>query len=282
MKALIGAHMSAAGGLEQALLRGRALDCSVIQLFTKNTNQWKERSLKHEEIIAFQEKRKETGIGPIFSHGSYLVNLASPNPVIHKKSVQATLCELQRCQLLGIEYLVIHPGAYREEGEREGMRRIIRTINSIQRQTQEWVVTILLETTAGQGTYIGSRLEQLAEIIAGVEYPERVGVCLDTCHVFAAGYDLRSFKKCEEFFIELEKIIGLEKLKLIHLNDSLTECGSRTDRHAHIGQGKIGADAFRWIMRSSSLEQIPKIIETPKEENMDTVNLDILRTYASV
>ncbi len=279
MGPLLGAHMSISGGLDQALARGRDLGCATVQIFTKNANQWKEREIEQDEITRFRELRSETGIHPVISHGGYLVNLASPDPVIHQKSLRAALQELRRCESLGIDYLVIHPGAHRGEGMSRGMRRLIEAIDSLHQWTPSFRVRILLETTAGQGTYIGSKLEEIAGIINGIAEPRRIGFCLDTCHVFAAGYRLRSESDCERLFDRVEETMGLSGLKVIHLNDSLQARGSKTDRHAHIGRGKIGTTAFRWIMRNPLLEDIPKIIETPKEEGMDRKNLDLLRGY---
>jgi deoxyribonuclease IV len=280
MKLLLGAHMSIAGGLDQALLRGRALDCATIQLFTKNASQWKERTLGPDEIDGFRKLRLETGISPIISHGGYLVNLASPEPPMYERSLQAVVHELQRCDSLGIDYLVLHPGAHRGAGRSKGIRRIIEAIDSIHQWTIGLAVEILLETTAGQGTYIGSCLEEIAEILNGIAEPHRIGFCIDTCHLFAAGYRLETTRDCARLFTRIEKVAGLSRLKAIHLNDSLGERGSRTDRHAHIARGKIGARAFRWIMKNPSLEKIPKIIETPKKEDMDQGNLELLRSYA--
>lgn len=277
---LLGAHMSIAGGLEQALRRGYALGCRTVQLFTKSTGRWKERSVSEDEIAAFRKAGKETGIGPVISHGGYLVNLASADPVLHEKSIAATLEEIRRCGILGLEYLVIHPGAYRGTTERDGVKRVISSLNLLEKPRRNSKVKILLEITAGQGTYLGSRLEQLAEIMNGCENPAGIGLCLDTCHAFSAGYDLSSEKGCDEFFDRVDRLIGLRRLGLIHLNDSLHECGSRRDRHEHIGRGKIGERAFRRIMQYKFLKNVPKIIETPKKGDMDRVNLDLLRGFA--
>lgn len=276
---LLGAHMSIAGGLEQALLRGEALGCSTVQLFTKSPNQWKERAPGLSEIDLFRAVRKKTGIGPLISHAGYLLNLASPDPVILEKSITAMICELQRCESLGIEYVVVHPGSYRTGTQEEGLHRIVESIDSIHSQTKRNRVEILLETTAGQGNSIGSRLEEMAQILDGISGTRRVGVCVDTCHVFAAGYDLGSADGCRHFFKSLDEVIGLDRLKVIHLNDSLRDCGSRVDRHAHIGHGNIGPAAFRWIMRCKALEKKAKVIETPKKGEMDRKNLDLLISY---
>ena len=280
MSPLLGAHMSIAGGLDQALLRGRELDCTTIQLFTKNASQWKERTLDPDEIDHFRKLRMDAGMSPVISHGGYLVNLASPEPAMYERSLQAVVQELRRCEALGIDYLVIHPGAHRVSGSRMALRRIIAGLDSIHQLTAGFEVRVLLETTAGQGTYLGSTLEEIAEIMNGITEPARVGFCIDTCHLFAAGYHLETARDCVRLFTKIESVAGLDRLKAIHLNDSLGACGSRLDRHVHIGRGKIGARAFQWIMRNPSLEEIPKIIETPKEEDMDRVNLELLRGYA--
>ncbi len=282
MRVLLGAHMSIAGGLVQALQRGQALGCSTIQLFTKNASQWKERVLPPEEIEAFRSAQRQTRIDPIISHGGYLVNLASPEPGLYARSIEATYQELVRCEQLGIRYLVLHPGAHRETGAKQGQRRVIEAIDGLYERLPDCPVEILLETTAGQGTYLGSTLEELRDLLGGLASAERVGLCLDTCHIFSAGYDLRTESQCKLYFERVGRLIGWDKLKVIHLNDSLKGLGSNQDRHTHIGQGQIGKTAFQWIMRNRKFRDIAKIIETPKVGDMDRINLERLRSYQAI
>ncbi len=237
-------------------------------------------TLERDEIAQFRLIRKQCAIDPVVVHGNYLINAASPDPNLYRRSINSIINELKRCEMLGADYLVIHPGAYRSGSEHEGVRRIINAMDRIHKDTEGFRVITLLETTAGQGTYLGSRLEQLAQILTGVQDTERIGICLDTCHVFASGYDLRTAARCRKFFSEFENLIGMDRLRVIHLNDSQNVLGSRRDRHAHIGHGEIGAEAFCWIMRNRILRNIPKIIEVPKENDMDRINLDLLRGYA--
>lgn len=276
---LLGAHMSIAGGIEKSLLRGHDLKCSTIQIFTKSSRSWGEKQLRETEITAFHETREKTGIDPVISHCNYLVNLASPDRDIYQKSINSMFGEMERCELLGIESLVIHPGSHRGSGEAAGIERIAAAINLLHQKTAGFKVRILLETTAGQGTNLGYRLEHIAEIIKRVEEKSIVEFCLDTCHVFAAGYELRTEDGYNKIFKNIEKIIGTERLKAIHLNDSQDDLGSRVDRHEHIGHGMIGERPFRWIMRDERLKNIPKIIETPGAEGRNINNLQLLRSF---
>ena len=283
MRPLLGAHLSIAGGLHRALLRGEALHCNTIQIFTKNSNQWKYRGLLPEEVEKFHEIRSRTGISPVISHGSYLVNLASPDPLLYRKSLKSMVEEIKRCHLLGVSSVVIHPGFHGGRGETEGLRRVSAAINSILKATKNLSVKILLETTAGQGTSLGNRFEHFAILFDRIKDVHRLGLCVDSCHIFAAGYDLRGRKAYEGMVKAVQDSVGLEKLNLFHLNDSLKEMGSRVDRHSHIGEGYIGLQAFRFIMRDERFSQVPKVIETPKEsassgeDRADRKNLALLR-----
>jgi deoxyribonuclease-4 len=283
MRPLLGAHLSIAGGLHRALLRGEALHCSAIQIFTKNSNQWKTRGLLPEEVRQFREARARTGISPVISHGSYLVNLASPDPFLYRKSIKSLIEEIERCHLLGISSVVVHPGFHGGQGELEGLRRVSAAINIILAETKNLSVKIVLEATAGQGTSLGSRFEHFAFLFDHIEEVDRVGLCVDTCHIFAAGYDLRGRKAYEGVVRAVKDTVGLGKLDLLHLNDSLKELGSGVDRHGHIGEGYIGLQAFRFIMRDERFTRVPKIIETPKEsafsgrDTADRKNLALLR-----
>jgi len=281
-KLLLGSHMSIAGGVFNALIKGKAVGCETIQMFNKSNNQWRAKPLSDEEIAEFKQKRKELNIGPIVSHNSYLINVASPDKALAEKSAEAMLIELERCETLGIEVLVMHPGSHVGSGEKEGIKRIADAINWLHDKTPGYQVQIALETTAGQGSNLGYRFEQLAEIIDLTHQKKRMAVCLDSCHIFAAGYDIRDEKNYRKTMREFDSIIGLERLKAIHLNDSVKEFGSRVDRHAHIGQGKIGKTGFKFLMQDERLKSIPKILETPKDDEgkNDRMNLATLKKLA--
>lgn len=276
---LIGAHMSISGGVFNALLYGQELGCTTIQIFTKNNNQWKAKELTPEDVKKFFESQKETEISPVVAHNGYLINLASPKEDVYNLSRQSMLVELKRAELLGLPYLVMHPGSHLGSGEGEGIRKIARSIDWLHQETKGFKAKICLETTAGQGSAIGHRFEHLAEIIERVKEKERLGVCYDTCHTFAAGYDIRTKKAYEATFKEFDKVIGLSRLKVIHVNDSLKDLDSRVDRHQHIGEGKIGLEGFRLLMNDKRWEKIPKILETPKERGAakDRKNLNVLK-----
>jgi deoxyribonuclease-4 len=280
-KPLLGAHVSIAGGIEKSLLRGYDLGCSTIQIFTKNSRGWREKQLEKSEIDNFHKTKKKTGIDPVISHCSYLINLASPENETFRKSINAMLCEMERCELLGISYLVIHPGSHRDSGELPGIEKIADSINLIHQKTAGFMVKILLETTAGQGTSLGYKLEHITKIIERTAEKSRIGFCLDTCHAFAAGYELRTKYSYGKLFKDIEETTGMERLMAIHLNDSKNDCGTRVDRHEHIGQGLIGEQPFRWIMNDERLKNIPKIIETPKSTKKDRDNLHLLRSFCN-
>jgi deoxyribonuclease-4 len=274
---LLGAHMSISGGLERALLRGSKTGCRTIQLFTKSPNRWKERSLEKSEKERFISLRKRLNISPIISHNSYLVNIASPDRHLYDKSLDALLCEMRRCEELEVDYLVIHPGAHRGSGEHRGIERISKALNVVHQKTEGYRIKIAVENTAGQGTVLGYRLGQIGKIFEGVRERSRLAFCLDTCHIFAAGYDIRKEAGYKRLFEEINDAIGLENLKIIHMNDSGRGCGSRIDRHEDIGKGKIGEMPFRWIMNDDRFLNVPKIIETP--ERSDRENLGLLKKF---
>jgi deoxyribonuclease-4 len=281
-KLLIGAHMSIAGGVYNSLTFGKELGCTTIQIFTKNNNQWKAKELTGEDVKKFKENQKKTGISPVVGHNGYLINLASPKEAIYRQSLDSMLIELKRAELLALPYLVIHPGSHLGTGEKAGIKKIARSIDWLHRETKGFRVKICLETTAGQGSAIGFRFEHIAEIIVRVKENQRLGVCYDTCHTFAAGYDIRTKTSYESTFKEFDKLIGLEKLKVFHMNDSMKDLNSRVDRHQHIGEGKIGLEGFRLLMNDPRWEKIPKILETPKEggTEKDKKNLNVLRKLA--
>jgi deoxyribonuclease-4 len=272
--------MSIEGGVFNAPLRGKKIGCDVIQIFTKNNNQWKSRAITDKEATDFKENLNKTGIKAVASHDAYLINLASPNKDVYKKSLIAFYDEMQRAEELGLPYLVFHPGAHLGEGEEYGIKRIADSINLILSKKLAANVTLLLETTAGQGTHIGWRFEQLSEIINLVEQKEKMGVCVDTCHIFAAGYDISAEEGYIKTFDEFDRIIGLKRLKLFHLNDSKKGLASRVDRHEHIGKGMLGLNAFRMLMNDKRFKDIPMILETPKGKDMreDKINLKVLRS----
>jgi deoxyribonuclease-4 len=277
---LLGAHFSIAGGLENALHEAAGYKCGACQIFTKNGNTWRERDLSQEEARLFARERERLGICYVASHTSYLINLAAPERETAEKSHAALTLELVRSEALGLSSVVLHPGAHKGLGEDEGIRRVSDAILSVLDGMKGAGLQLLLETTAGQGTGLGYRFEQLAEILDRVQRPGQLGVCLDTSHIFAAGYDIRTPSTYHDTLARFEDLIGLEQLKLMHLNDSKKELGTRVDRHAHIGKGCIGLDAFRLIMNDTRLDGIPKILETPKEKSgkdWDAVNLKVLR-----
>lgn len=277
---MLGAHFSIAKGLHQALYDAKSHGCTALQVFTKNALAWKERELETEQIDRFKQVWKETGISAIASHASYLINLASEEKATHKRSCDALANELVRSSSLGIPYVVLHPGARMQGGEKKGIRRIITSINRVFARTPDLGTRLLLETTAGQGTSAGHTFEQLAAILGGINDSARAGICLDTCHTFAAGYDIRTAETYEKTIDLLDSVIGLGHLFLVHLNDSKAELGSRIDRHEHIGQGAIGLEAFRSLMNDGKMLAIAKIIETPKSKgakDWDTINLEQLR-----
>lgn len=280
---LLGAHLSIAGGVFNAILDAEHLGCTTVQLFNKSSNQWAAKLLTEDEIARFHAETERTGIAPLVSHTSYLINCASPDDALFAKSAQALGIEYARCAALGIDYLVMHPGAHVGAGIERGIRRIAEAINTVYRQQPDIRTIICLEATSGAGTIIGSTFEELRAIMDLVEDGARVGVCLDTCHIFAAGHDIRTvegYKKVIELF---DRVIGLDRLKVWHVNDSKGELGSHKDRHEHIGRGQLGREPFGFILRDHRFARMPKILETPKIEDgeeMDTVNLAVLRGLA--
>ncbi len=276
----LGSHMSIAGGLDRAPLRGKQVGCDTIQVFTKSNRQWRAKRISDQEVEAFKANLAATGIGPVVAHDCYLVNLAAPRRAVWKKSVAAFRVELERAERLGIPYLVTHPGSHAGAGEAEGLRRVTEALNALLAALPGAGVRILLETTAGQGSSLGHRFEQLAAILAGVDQADRVGVCLDTCHVFAAGYDIRTRDGYRKTVEDLDACLGLRRLQAIHLNDSKAGLGSRVDRHEHIGEGRLGLAPFRRLLNDPRLRRVPMILETPKDDDFvaaDRRNLARLR-----
>lgn len=264
--------MSIAGGVDKAPLRGREVGCDAIQIFTKSNRQWRARPLGDDEVEAFSTNLKAAGIGPVVAHDCYLLNLAAPVAAVWKRSVAAFREELERAERLGILYLVTHPGSHLSAGEADGMARVAEALNVLHAALPRHGVRVLLETTAGQGTSLGHRFEQLAAILEQVEAAHRVGLCLDTCHLFAAGYDIRSPTGYRETMRALEACVGHARVKAIHLNDSRQGLGSRVDRHAHIGEGRLGSAAFRLFLNDPRFRAVPMILETPKDEDFVTAD----------
>ncbi|WP_432818496.1 deoxyribonuclease IV [Trichloromonas sp.] len=276
----LGAHMSIAGGLDRAFARGEAVGCTALQIFTKNASQWRGKPIDDAAVRAFREAWQESVIGPVIAHDSYLINLAAPDAELWEKSKAAFRDELQRCARLGIPWLVMHPGSHRGQGEGAGLLRVAAALREILADSPV-EVGVLLENTAAQGSYLGGRFEHLAEILARV--PEgHLGVCFDTCHAFAAGYDLAGAEGYERVMEEFDRRVGLENLRAFHLNDCQKGLGSRVDRHEQIGRGSIGRASFAALMRDARFTAIPKILETPKGENdaWDRINLALLRQLA--
>ena len=261
---LVGAHTSAAGGVHNALYHGRDIGASVIQLFTSNQRQWKSRSLSQKEIDLWNKTLDETGITHVMSHDSYLINLGSPNEEALDKSRKAFEKEIERCHLLNIPYLNFHPGAaIKKDAEEECLDTIIDSLLSMRSLINKGSTLMIIETTAGQGSNVGYKFEHLAYIIDQVHSKIPMGVCIDTCHSFAAGYDIRTKKGWDKTLLEFDKTIGLKYLYAFHLNDSLKPLGSRRDRHASLGKGKLGLECFRTLMTHPKTKHLPKYLETP-------------------
>jgi deoxyribonuclease-4 len=275
---LLGVHVSIAGGVENAPARGRELGCDAIQIFSKNQRRWKSDPLSDDAAMEFRRSVDDCKIKKVVVHDSYLINLAHPDPDASEKSMDAFSDEMKRADMLGVAYLVFHPGTHLKTTEAEGVRRIAESLNVVQRNLPESHVMLLLETTAGQGNHLGYRFEQLAEIISLTEQKEKVGVCYDTAHSFAAGYDLRTEKTYEETFTEFDGIVGLNKLKVFHLNDSKGDVGSRIDRHDNIGKGFLGMEPFRFLVNDSRFQKHPMILETPGGDKHYKENLNLLRS----
>ncbi len=279
--AILGSHMSIAGGYYKSVEAASKAGCNCVQLFTKNNNQWRAKEITEAEAVPFRESLKSLGITHPISHDSYLINMASPDPELWQKSIDAFVVELQRAEQLGIPYVVAHPGAFTTSSEEAGLKRIAQALDEVHGQLPGCQAKCLLETTAGQGSNLGAKFEHLATIIDLVKDPDRVGVCVDTCHIFAAGYPLDTLKNYKATMKELDLIVGIDRVKAFHLNDSLKELGSHVDRHAHIGRGKMGLEPFRNLMNDKRFNKVPMYLETAKGEedgeDLDVINLRTLR-----
>ncbi len=279
--AILGAHMSIAGGYFKAVNAAQAAGCDCVQVFTKNNNQWRAKPITDEDVEKFRSALDEHRIKHTISHDSYLINLASPDDELWKKSIDAFVIELQRAEMLGIPHVVAHPGAFTSSCEEAGLKRIALGLDETHRQTKGCAAQCLLETTAGQGSNLGWKFEHLAEILEMTSDPDRLGVCFDTCHVFAAGYAMDTEKNYKATMRSLNKTVGVKQVQAFHLNDSLRPFGSRKDRHAAIGKGEMGLEPFRFLLNDRRFRKVPMYLETPKEDdqgrNMDVVNLKTLR-----
>lgn len=278
---LFGAHLSIAGGLHNAIAAALALECGTVQLFTKNASQWRAKPLADDEIQRFRKALSASKLRLATAHDSYLINLATPDDALYRKSIDAFTEEMERAETLGLSYLVTHPGAFMSTSEEAGIARVVSALDEVHKRCSGYRVKVLLENTAGQGTCLGHRFEHLASIRDRVRDTARLGVCFDTCHAFAAGYPLDANGGYDATFQEFDDVIGLKHLLLFHTNDSKKPLGCRVDRHEGLGRGEIGLETFRRIVNDNRFRDRPMILETPKEDEhgklMDPVNLRILR-----
>jgi deoxyribonuclease-4 len=276
--------MSIAGGYYKSVEEARRCGCDVVQLFTKNNSQWRAKAITDEEATQFHAKLGELKIEHPISHASYLINLASPDPTLRDKSIDGMVIELARAEQLGIPFVIVHPGAHTTATIEEGIALAAASIDEIYRRLPRGKVQIALEITAGQGSCLGHKLEQLAEMIKATKKPEKLRICVDTCHAFAAGYDIREANGYRAFWRQFDELLGLDRLVALHLNDSKRELGSRVDRHEHIGRGQLGAEAFRRLLQDKRFRSVPMYLETAKGtengESLDAINLRVLRELA--
>jgi deoxyribonuclease IV len=274
---LLGAHMSIAGGLEKSLLRGESINNTCIQIFTASNRQWSFQTFSLDQIALFKKHYETSSIKCVFSHASYLINLGSPNKEVQDKAIRALIAELIRCDQLGLPFVVLHPGSSLNSDPRACLKRIAQNLDKAISQSDTKAI-ILLENMAGQGTAVAYQFEQLGFIIKHIKQHAKIGICFDTAHAFAAGYTFNTPESYKAMWDEFDKYIGIDRLKAIHINDSKKPCGSRVDRHEHIGKGEIGIEAFRMLMNDSRFDQIPKVLETPKGEDLkeDKENIETL------
>lgn len=273
--------MPTVGGVATAIDRATGIGCTAMQIFVKNNMQWFAKPLPDAEAKAFTHHPLRGNLGAVVAHAGYLINLGVEGTENHDKSLRSLSDEMLRCEQLGIRSLVLHPGSHLGAGTEVGIACVVRNLDRLHAEHPKLRVRITLETTAGQGACLGARFEEIAQIIAEVKHPKRLEVCLDTAHVFAAGYDLSAQKGAAKTFAEFDRVIGLKRLTVLHLNDSKAALGSRVDRHDNLGNGKIGLDAFRWIMNAPELAAIPKILETPKGKDLaeDVAAMKLLRGF---
>jgi deoxyribonuclease-4 len=276
---LLGAHMSIAGGLHLALERGHSIGCNTIQIFTRNSTRWTAREVLPEEIITFRNVKAALGIDPVFAHCSYLINLAGADR-FYERSIFSLVTEVERAEHLGLPFVILHPGAHLGSGETEGLKRTCAALNRVLAYTSNTKCKIVIENTAGQGSCIGCKIEHLAYIYEHVQNQSRIGFCIDTCHLFASGYDIRTKQSYRDTFKKFEDFLPISAILAFHLNDSKRPLGSGIDRHEHIGKGQIGRAAFHALMNDKRFHAVPKVLETPKGKDLaeDVVNLKLLRS----
>jgi deoxyribonuclease IV len=275
---LLGVHVSIAGHIWESLDRAQALGCSAMQIFSRDPRQWRRSKLKAEDIREFRLRREKSGIQKVFIHIPYLINLASPYNILYQGSLRAYIQDMKEARDLGADYIVTHMGSHKESGEKQGLKRITLALNRILDKTRDSTVGILLENTSGSGSWLGYKFEHQRQIIDGLENKKRVGVCFDTCHAYTAGYDLSSLQGYLKTMDSLDRIVGLKRLKLVHLNDSRDGLGSHADRHEHIGKGKLGLEAFRRILNDPRLDAAAFVLETPKDsDGADKRNLKAVK-----
>jgi deoxyribonuclease-4 len=275
---LLGVHVSIAGHIYESIDRAQALGCNTMQIFSRDPQQWRKSKLKPEDIEEFRERRQRYKISPVFIHVPYLINLASPYNILYKSSIKAYIEDIREAEALGAEYIVTHMGSHKESGEEKGLARITAAINRILERTAGLKVAILLENTSGAGSWLGYKFQHQRSVIEGIEDKSRVGICFDTCHAYTAGYDLSSAQGYKNTIEALDRIVGLERLKLIHINDTKEKLASHRDRHEHIGKGHIGLKGFRQLVNDPRLKDAAFILETPKDnEKADRVNLEKIR-----
>jgi len=276
---LLGAHMSIAGGVDKALLLGKEVGCDTVQIFTKSSRQWVSKPLSKDEIAAFHAAKRTTGLSPVVAHDSYLYNFAAPDEALRKKSMNGLIDEMERCEALGVAYLIAHPGAHVGAGEAAGIATIAKSIDEMHKACPGYTTKLAIEITAGQGSNLGYRFQQVQQIIDATKAPERLRVCFDTEHAFAAGYDLRAADGYARTFAEFDETIGLDLLVAFHLNDAKKNLGCRVDRHEHIGKGFLGLEAFRLLLNDRRFWGLPMCLETPKSDDCheDRENLATLR-----
>jgi len=277
---LLGAHMSVSGGIQTAYERGESIGCTTMQVFTKNSNQWNGKPLEAEDVRAFRSAAAKSRIVPVVAHAAYLINLCAVSPAILARSRAAFIDELRRAEALGLLGVIFHPGSHMGAGEEAGIRLIAESLNIAHEQTPDFSTLTIVETTAGQGSALGYRFEHLRSLFGLVMESGRCAVCIDTCHLFAAGYDIRTPEGWEQTLRQFDELIGMPRLAVVHVNDSKRELGSRVDRHEHIGKGALGSDCFRFLMNDDRFASIPKILETPKSEDMheDVMNFRKLKS----
>lgn len=279
----LGAHVSIAGGLDKAFDNGEELGCDCLQIFTRSSRQWKAAPIRDEDAAAFRDRHAASTIGPVIVHTSYLINVSAVNPATRAKSLAALEDEVRRADQLGCPMVVLHPGSHGGEGEEAGLAAVSESLRQVIDATAASPVRIALETTAGQGTNLGHRFEHIARLYERVDAPDRLAVCIDSCHLLAAGYEIRTREGYDRAIAEFDRTIGLDRLRFIHLNDSKTDLGSHVDRHEHIGEGNLGLEPFRFILNDPRLVHIPMCIETPKgktrkeDKELDLRNLAALR-----